>query len=324
MNDKISIIVPIYKVEKYLDKCIESLVNQTYTNLEIILVDDGSPDKCPEMCDKWAEKDSRIKVIHKPNGGLSDARNAGMKEANGEYIVFTDSDDFLDKHFIEYLYIAIIDNEVEMSSCDFAYYYDGDIVTNEVTRGKITVSSSETAIEDILNNRNVRAVAWNKMFHRGLLVGEEFPVGKYHEDEFFSYRIIHKAKKIAYIDSALYYYRQREGSIMASFNIKHLDSLEAGLERLSLLKKYYPDLYIYDKATFCMGCVLMYLSALDDKECDKKEIKKIIKSKRKQVKVNIKEFSSYSFKKKLYVICGRYFLGVFSWILKSLRRNCGE
>ena len=117
MNELISIIIPIYKVEEYLDECISSVINQTYTKLEIILVDDGSPDSCPKMCDDWAKKDSRIRVIHKTNGGLSDARNAGIEVATGEYIAFVDSDDYIKPDMIAKLYAALCKEEADISAC---------------------------------------------------------------------------------------------------------------------------------------------------------------------------------------------------------------
>ena len=119
MNPLISVIVPVYKAEKYLDKCVQSIVNQTYKNLEIILVDDGSPDNCPEMCDEWAKKDSRIKVIHKENGGVSSARNAGLDNSFGDYIGFVDSDDFIENDFYECLYDNLVENGADISFCTF-------------------------------------------------------------------------------------------------------------------------------------------------------------------------------------------------------------
>lgn len=319
MNSKISVIVPIYKVEKYLCKCVDSIINQTYKNLEIILVDDGSPDNCPQICDDYAKKDSRIKVVHKENGGLSDARNAGMKVATGEYVSFIDSDDFIDESFIECLHSAILDADVKLSACDYRLYYDGDDLAKSDVKASVCVETAEEAINDILNNRKIRAVAWNKMFHKDLLKGELFPVGKYHEDEFFSYRIIHKAQKIAYVDSKLYYYLQRQGSIMASFNIKHLDVLDAGLERLVLLNEYYPSLCKCDKLIFCAECVQLYREALKSK-CDKKKVKKIIVDKRKKVTITFDEFKTFSLKEKIYCIAGRYCLGMFAYIINIIGR----
>ncbi|MBQ4243839.1 MAG: glycosyltransferase, partial [Clostridia bacterium] len=117
--DLISVIVPVYKTEKYLDRCVNSIVNQTYKNLEIILVDDGSPDRCPELCDRWAEKDNRIKVIHQENGGMSAARNAGLRIAKGDYIGFVDSDDWIDNDMYEYLYILLINNQADYSTINY-------------------------------------------------------------------------------------------------------------------------------------------------------------------------------------------------------------
>ena len=119
-DELITVIVPVYKVEKYLDRCVQSIVDQTYTNLEIILVDDGSPDNCPKMCDEWAKKDKRIKVIHKQNGGLSDARNAGLEKAKGKYVGFVDSDDYISPIMYEKLYKCIIDNQADMAMCGFS------------------------------------------------------------------------------------------------------------------------------------------------------------------------------------------------------------
>ena len=126
--DKISVIVPVYNVEKYLDKCVESIVNQTYKNLEIILVDDGSTDSCPEICDEWAKKDNRIKVIHKPNGGLSSARNAGMDSMTGSYIQFVDSDDYIKSNMIEVMYGNIIKGDYDVCVCNYSFIDESDNV----------------------------------------------------------------------------------------------------------------------------------------------------------------------------------------------------
>ena len=149
--DLISVIVPVYNVEAYLDKCISSIVNQTYRNLEIILVDDGSPDNCPAMCDAWAKKDSRIRVIHKLNGGLSDARNAGMTVTTGELMAFVDSDDWIDVHYIEYLYNALRQSNADISACDLREVYDDTtMITFAEQMPRVEVATSEEAIEDIL------------------------------------------------------------------------------------------------------------------------------------------------------------------------------
>lgn len=293
--DLISIIVPIYKVEKYLNKCIESIVGQTYHNLEIILVDDGSPDNCPTMCDEWAEKDSRIKVIHKRNGGLSDARNAGLEIVTGKYVAFVDSDDWIERKFIENMYDAATETEADLVACEVEFLPDGEereLIAVETPDTRIY--SSEEALEELIQGRGFRAVAWNKLYRTTLLEDERFAVGKLHEDEFFTYRIIDKARRLAFVNESFYNYRQRQGSIMKTTSIKHLDMLEAYLERLAMLEKKYYSLYRRDKVTFCIACLNMY-------ENDN-ETKKTIKSYRKKVKFSWKEIENYSFRQKLYII----------------------
>lgn len=298
----ISVIVPVYKVEPYLDKCVSSIVNQTYTNLEIILVDDGSPDDCPAMCDAWAEKDRRIRVIHKSNGGLSDARNAGMAVATGELMAFVDSDDWIDAHYIEYLYNALRQSNADISACDLREVYDDSVMTAFAEQmPQVEVSTSEEAIEDILHNRRFRAVAWNKLYTRKVMTGERFETGRLHEDEFFSYRLYDKASRLAYIDLPLYNYRQRQGSIMASFSARHLDALDAYLDRIALLEEKYPRLLPLDKLNFCIACMNLYgdVSTADVER--QRKAKGRIKSCRRKLHFSWDEFWRYSRKERIYV-----------------------
>ena len=313
----ISVIVPVYKVEKYLNKCVESIVNQTYKNLEIILVDDGSPDNCPKMCDEWAEKDARIKVVHKPNGGLSDARNAGMAVATGEYIAFVDSDDWINEKYIELLYNAVKDNNTKMSACDVEFVYDEDYncITCEVP--DIKLYSAEDALAALIQGKEVRAVAWNKLYHKNLLQDECFKVGKLHEDEFFTYKIIDKCDCVAYVDCRLYYYVQRSNSIMTTASIKHLDSLEAGLERLGLFEKKYHNLYKKDKITFCKACVLFYKNTNGLNKLDKKIYKKRIKQYRRNVKFTLGEIFNQGLRDMVFIVGSKMCIGLTAALLKG-------
>ncbi len=298
----ISIIVPVYKVEPYLDKCVSSIVDQTYKNLEIILVDDGSPDNCPAMCDEWTKKDSRIKVIHKQNGGLSDARNAGMSIATGEFIGFVDSDDLIDKGFTEQLYNALKETGADISACDFREFHDDTEVSVSVNKtAQVEVSTCEEAIEDIQHNRRFRAVVWNKLYTRKILSGESFETGRKHEDEFFTYRLYDKASGLAYIDVPLYSYRQRPGSIMTSFSPEYLDILDAYLERIALLRKKYPRLVPTDKLNFCMACMNLYSEVSNIDADSQREAKKHIRNCRRKIRFSRDEFRKYSLKEKLYV-----------------------
>ena len=315
----ISVIVPVYKVEPYLDKCISSIVNQTYRNLEIILVDDGSPDNCPAMCDAWAEKDSRIRVIHKPNGGLSDARNAGMAATTGELMAFVDSDDWVDAHYIEYLHHALHQTNADISACDLREAYDESAVAASAEQmPQVEISTPEEAIEDILHNRRFRAVAWNKLYTRQIMTGEKFETGRLHEDEFFSYRLYDKATQLAYIDLPLYNYRQRAGSIMTSFSVRHLDALDAYLERIALLEEKYPRLLPVDKLNFCIACMNLYgdVSTADAEQ--RRKAKKRIESCRRKIRFSWDEFRGYSRKERMYVaLSSGGVIGIGCWLRKQ-------
>ena len=231
-NQKVSIIVPVYKVEKYIKRCLDSIINQTYKNLEIILVDDGSPDNCPQICDEYALKDIRIKVIHKDNGGLSDARNVGIDIASGEYIMFVDSDDYIEPQMIEVLYKALVDNSATISICNFKYITDDSdvVVDNEdlpIHNGFIT---GKELLSDICfkNKYWYWVVAVCKLYKKDLFNNLRFPIGKFHEDEFVFHKIILKCDKIACVASPMYNYLQRSGSIMhQNIGIKKLDGSEA-------------------------------------------------------------------------------------------------
>lgn len=229
-NDaKISVIVPIYNVEKYLEKCIVSIVNQTYKNLEIILVDDESPDNCPEICDKWAEKDSRIKVIHKKNGGLSDARNAGLEVATGDLIGFVDSDDWISVYMYEMLKNALDSTGADVAECNSIMVYEGD-VTEDKKNSDCNVKSY-TAVQSLkllATEKKFRHTAWNKLYRRSVIGDIRFEVGKIHEDVFWTYQIFGRSKNVTKVEDNLYYYLQRQNSIMGTaFSLKNLSGLEA-------------------------------------------------------------------------------------------------
>lgn len=240
-NSLVSVIVPIYKVEKYLCECVDSIISQSYSNLEIILVDDGSPDKCPEICDEYAQKDSRIKVIHKPNGGLSDARNAGIEIAKGEYLSFVDSDDVIHRQMIEVLMKPLIeDKSVKMSACQFLEFDDGkEFDKNQEVKPLETIDFQEYFTKKIC------VIACAKIYEKSLFENIKFPLGRYHEDEFTTYKVCYEAKKVAYTDSQMYFYRQREGSIMNSMSVKRMTDIHDALkEQIDFfLEKHITRLY---------------------------------------------------------------------------------
>ncbi len=315
----ISVIVPVYKVEQYLNQCISSIVNQTYPNLEIILVDDGSPDNCPAMCDAWAEKDQRIRVIHKPNGGLSDARNAGMAAATGELMAFVDSDDWVDLRYIEYLYDAMKQTNSDISACDLREVYDGQITSAlYIRQAEVKTATPEEAINDILHNRRFRAVAWNKLYTREILKNEHFETARLHEDEFFSYRLYDKAERLAYIALPLYNYRKRSGSIMTSFSVRHLDLLDAYLERITLLESKYPRLLLRDKLNFCVACMNLYVDVSSADSSQRTDAQKRIKECRQKIRFTRGELRKCTCKERLYIVMSnRKIIGIACWLRKQ-------
>ncbi|MCQ2102485.1 MAG: glycosyltransferase [Fibrobacter sp.] len=231
----ISVIVPIYKVEPYLRRCLDSIVNQTYTNLEIILVDDGSPDGCPAICDEYAAKDNRIVVIHKENGGLSDARNAGLDICKGEYISFVDSDDWIEKNYIEHL-LTLIKNE----HADIAIANHQLICTNGFIEYKGVFNNkifhhSKFMKELIINAPIQFIVAWGKLYKREIFNDVRFPIKKIHEDQYTSYRLFYNAHKIVTTKKILYNYLKRPDSIMSQ--IRTIDYTPIEEEQASFFKK---------------------------------------------------------------------------------------
>ncbi|CDA10658.1 glycosyltransferases involved in cell wall biogenesis [Intestinibacter bartlettii CAG:1329] len=317
MGDKISVIIPIYKVEDYLHRCVDSIINQTYTNLEIILVDDGSPDNCPMICDEYSEKDSRIRVIHKKNGGLSDARNAGIDIATGKYIMFIDSDDFVDREMIESMMKNMIDNKVDMVVCNIKYVYEDREVVKYNQEDRIL--DRYEAMEEYLKDGVVQAVAWNKLYKKSLINDMRYKVGKTNEDEFFTYKVVDKTDKIYYNSKPFYNYIQRNSSIMGKYSIKRLDGVEASYERLNFIKEKYPTLYEKEKKTFVNLCIYSYQMILKEPNLDKdKQGRKILNNYTKKIKFNKTELKNYSYKDKLKIYLSKISLDACCKILDIL------
>lgn len=238
-NELISIIVPIYNVEKYLGRCVDSLINQTYTNIEIILVDDGSPDNCPQLCDELAKTDDRIVVLHKPNGGLSDARNAGIAVAKGDFIGFVDSDDYISTDMYERLYSYISKTDADIAMCRYRRF-SGEKCTDltDSSTGKyIELSTSDTLTNMYGMEGEIYTVAWNKLYKRSAIGDIRYPVKKLNEDEFTTYKFMANAKKIVFTDDVLYYYFYNNNSITTNKNyLSNHDIYEALDERNKYLE----------------------------------------------------------------------------------------
>ena len=269
----VSIIVPIFNVEAYLDRCVENLVNQTYQNLEIILVDDGSPDDCPKMCDEWAIKDSRIKVIHKKNGGLSDARNAGMEIASGEYISFIDSDDYIALDFFVTLLLVMKKENSDIVECGVVKFYEDGRFEEYSDDLAVTTFETESALSGLISENPFHQHVWNKLYKTQLVKDIPYAVGKLNEDEFWTYQVFGRAKKVSKINKTMYYYFQRSSSIMGeSYNIRRIDALEGKSNRQKYIEKNYSNLAVqakidfYGSCMFAYQCVLKYLSGKEKRE----------------------------------------------------------
>ena len=250
---QISIIVPIYNVEKYLNRCVDSVLNQTFTDFDLILINDGSPDNSKKICDDYAEKDSRIHVIHKENGGLSDARNAGIDWAfdhsDSEWLTFIDSDDWIHPRYLEALYDAVRNTGLSISSCGFGITESDDPSVDEAALQPVIRNTFDYFREQYVN----AIVAWGKLYRKEDFKTVRYPKGKVHEDEFTTYKILFKYREIALIDQPLYAYFQNTAGITKSgWNPKRLVKIEALEERLEFIKKNKLDPF-YD---FTVGCLL--------------------------------------------------------------------
>ncbi|MBQ3502131.1 MAG: glycosyltransferase [Clostridia bacterium] len=308
---KVSVIVPVYKVEEYLDRCVESIVKQTYKNLEIILVDDGSPDNCPKMCDDWAKKDDRIKVIHKENGGLSDARNAGLDVATGEYISFIDSDDFIHETMIEKLLNSAIENDSDIVKCMLSNIDENGNIEDMVELNLDKVDSKNIfyyyTVDDGYKQDNkiytqyVSNSVCTSLYSSALLKGKRFVKDMFSEDLIFNCDVINEDCKISVVNENLYYYFYRTGSIMHTYNeskmIKRLVYIDAAIDRLKN-KLEYKDFCAYKFQLYKQ--LVMDIIQLKDKSIYKK-YKNEIRSRNLNSKENYNAYKKNysSFRRKL-------------------------
>ena len=282
----ISVIIPVYNVEKYLEECLRSVIAQTYSHLEIILVNDGSTDSSPEICDAYAQKDSRIKVVHKVNGGLSDARNFGLRRAGGDFIAFVDSDDQLSSHFCEKLLSTLLEHEADIAECDFIKFANPEDIDSDIKGGNdnIEIFNTEKALEELIKERQFKQVVWNKMYRKKVIGNFEFPVGKLNEDEFWTYKVFGNAKRIAKIYDSMYFYRQQSNSIMGmGYNVRRLDGLKAMEERIEYMSEYFPALRNLAIKNYCFGSLWHYQklnrqSEIDPDHIYRDKIKKSVES----------------------------------------------
>lgn len=216
MNELVSVIVPVYKVEDLLERCVDSILNQTYQNLQVILVDDGSPDRCGNICDAYAAQDARVEVIHQTNAGLSGARNAGLARARGTFVTFVDSDDWIHAEMLSHLHQLAHDHDADVVVCEHIQT-DTEFVDSDTVRGSVHGMTNVETMRAMLSPRAPTwIVAWGKLYRSDLFDSIRFPIGRFHEDAFTTHQVLFKARKVVLTEAPYYYYWQRSGSIMAS------------------------------------------------------------------------------------------------------------
>lgn len=266
-NDLISVIIPVYNVEKELRRCLDSIIGQTYRNLEIILVDDGSTDKSGSICDEYENKDSRTKVIHKRNGGLSDARNCGIEIATGNYITFVDSDDYVTADYVEYLLMEAKKNGADVSIVSHKKIWNENDQLNDVKEIQKIFTPIE-AVEDLFYQRHIETSAWGKLYRRNIFQNIRFPVGLLYEDLATTYLLLLNSKKIVWSNAKKYYYFQREDSIMyREFSEKKMDRIHISEEILDKVHLQYPELEKAAISRTFISCIQVFRElAMQNKE----------------------------------------------------------
>ena len=278
MNPLISVIVPVYKVEMYLKRCIDSIVTQTYSNIELILIDDGSPDNCPQICESYKEKDSRIVVIHKKNEGLSAARNKGLDIAHGDYITFIDSDDWVSTEYLSKLYSSIKETNADIAIVNHKQVTDFPVKLSEKNRTIRLFSRQEALFELIARQNQPFVISCGKLYRKELFNAIRFPTGKCHEDEFTAHLLINKVSRIVYSDRTLYFYYQRPDSITRENHI--LDAIDAFENRLNFtIENNLKDLISFAAINLCWK----YLNFAYEKYLKKEDYKHIL-TKAKKIK----------------------------------------
>lgn len=303
MSELISIIIPVYNVEKYLEKCVNSVLSQSYNNLEVILVNDGSTDNSLSICEKLSQTDKRIKVINQKNSGLSAARNRGISVASADIIGFIDSDDYIDFDFVELLYKNMINSGADISMCGLYDVYNNKPTPQVVNKCTYELNTEE-AVKMVMGTDVISVAACIKLYRKELFTDIKFPVGKIAEDAFVMTELFHKCKKVIVTNEKKYYYVHRENSITTQkFTMKYLDVIEAYEYNYSFIEKNYPHLIELAK----IRIIWSYFYVLDkllvdksfvDKSLEKRLISNLISNKRDILKSKV-----FTISRKISFIC---------------------
>lgn len=269
----ISVIVPIYRTEKYLDQCIQSIVQQTYKNLEILLIDDGSPDRCPQICDKWVKLDSRIRVIHQINGGGGKARNTALDMAKGRYISFVDSDDYVAPQMFEIL-LSYFDEDIDIVECEYCKVKEDFAGFHiDYPNCKMKRYATVDAMRENISGSLFEQIIWNKIYRKSVIGEIRFPEGKMIDDEFWTYKVIGNARNLVHIDDRLYAYRQQDLSVMhTAFSLQRLQAIEAKKEKIEYIIHNFNELTFEAYKNMWYTCLYLgqlSLIYLDGPDCRK-------------------------------------------------------
>ena len=320
-NETISIIIPVYNVERYLDRCIQSVVQQTHRKTEIILVNDGSSDRSPDICRDWQNRDPRIKVIHQSNQGLSAARNTGLREATGSFIGFVDADDWIAPELYERLITAIYNDKSDISACSVIMIWEGSAEQKRLTVKKNCLLNRDEAQLALLKETDLKQPVWYKLYRRKTIGSILFEVGKYHEDVFWSYLVVGNAASVSLIDYEGYYYFQRHDSIMGeSYSIKRLDVMEAYCKRYEYIRLAFPEYENEAKLSIVLNCIyhgqmaLKYLKGDERKAAFRK-----LSAVRNQYRLHREDYSALKFSHRLWVSISRFSLKLVCYIKNILQ-----
>lgn len=306
MTPRVSVIIPVYNVEMFLERCVSSVCNQSFTDMEVILVDDGSTDHSGKLCDVLAEKDSRIKVIHQKNGGLSDARNTGIAYARGQWVSFVDSDDWVEECFVDNLLKEAEKNQCAIVGCSYRKVFENQQYDFSDKKYNLQIYEKKEIMSNLIDNK-IQQVVWNKLYKKELIDRILFEKGKYHEDEFWSYQVFAKVNRYVEIDYVGYNYFQRADSIMGEqYSFKRLHAVEAKVQRQEFLEKNMPELASKGKINLVFTCFYHGQLALQQLEkSEQKQVLETLKKVMKDFRLKWSEFSELTVSHKIWVLLSR-------------------
>ena len=300
----ISVIVPVYNVERYLQRCVDSILNQTFRDIELILIDDGSTDRCGEICDRYSVQDDRIRVIHQINAGLSAARNAGIDVASGEFLSFVDSDDFIHCETLETLHRSIIDNDADIAVCSFlrvsenGEFIDPFPVSDDLLSTPEGIITTQLAIEGLFGNlHSYWGVVWNKLYKNDLFKNIRFPVGKTFEDVYVMHEILYQCSRIFTVDKKLYYYQNNSASITNSIGLENrVDLYEGYIYRMRFFEDHEMTVLLKKQLNIVY---YLYCKCVKNREIKDEALKKRVKLLKRNISFFLCRYDNLKFTEKL-------------------------